>query len=176
MTGRGMLAACCMSAALIGMTAVPIAGAQTQENPDLLGDFNDWAAYSYNTPKGKACYIVAKPSSSEPKNVKRDPIFFLVTHRTGDKVKDEVSTIIGYAFKKDEPATVVIDGVNYEMFTNGDGGWFDSSTKDSQVVNAMKAGKTLAVKGTSWRGTATTDNYSLSGVTAAMNKINEACK
>jgi hypothetical protein len=176
MTRRGMLAVGCLSAALIGATAVPHAGAQTQDDPELLGDFNDWAAYTYSTPKGKVCYIVAKPSSSEPKNVKRDPIFFLVTHRPGDKVRNEVSTIIGYAFKKDEPATVTIDGTSYEMFTNGDGGWFDSSAKDSQVVNAMKAGKTLTVKGTSWRGTVTTDTYSLSGVTAALNKINETCK
>ncbi len=176
MTGRGMLVACGLAAAILVVAAVPNAGAQTQDDPELLGDFNDWAAYAYSTAKGKVCYIVAKPKSSDPQNVKRDPIFFLVTHRMGDKVKNEVSTIIGYPFKKDEAATVVIDGTNYDMFTNGDGGWFDSSTKDGQVVTAMKAGRSLQVKGTSWRGTSTTDTYSLSGVTAAMNKIDETCR
>ncbi|WP_342643786.1 invasion associated locus B family protein [Rhodoligotrophos ferricapiens] len=172
---RGTLVAVSLMACLVGSMLPRDVAAQTQDDPQLLGDFNDWAAYTYNTAKGKVCYIVAKPQSSEPKNVKRDPIFFLVTHRTGDKVRNEVSTIIGYPFKKDAAAVVTIDNTNYDMFTNGDGGWFDSSTKDSQVVTAMKAGQKLSVKGTSWRGTETTDTYSLSGVTAAMNAIDKAC-
>ncbi|WP_137391181.1 invasion associated locus B family protein [Rhodoligotrophos defluvii] len=176
MTSRGTLVAFCLMAALAASALPRDVAAQTQNEPQLLGDFNDWAAYTYNTQKGKVCYIVAKPSSSEPNNVKRDPIFLLVTHRTADKVRNEVSTIIGYPFKKDAPALVTIDGTNYEMFTNGDGGWFDSSTKDSQVVSAMKAGHKLTIKGTSWRGTETTDTYSLAGVTAAMKAIDQACE
>jgi hypothetical protein len=40
----------------------------------------------------------------------------------------------------------------------------------------MKSGAALTVKGTSWRGTVTTDTYSLKGLSAAMAKIDEACK
>ena len=40
----------------------------------------------------------------------------------------------------------------------------------------MKNGKTMSVSGVSWRGTQTSDRYSLSGVTAAMNKIDSMCK
>ncbi|MGB1026239.1 MAG: invasion associated locus B family protein, partial [Rhodospirillaceae bacterium] len=39
----------------------------------------------------------------------------------------------------------------------------------------MKRGRDMIVKGTSSRGTVTTDTYSLSGVTAAMNAIDKAC-
>ncbi|MGF7160960.1 hypothetical protein FHS85_002591 [Rhodoligotrophos appendicifer] len=176
MTARGTFIVLSLAALLMIPAGSHDAEAQTQAEPKLLGDFNDWAAYMYNSGKGKVCYMVAKPSSSEPKAVKRDPIFLLVTHRTAEKVKNEVSTIIGYPFKKGEPAVVTIDNTKYEMFTNGDGGWFDSSTKDSQVLNAMKAGQRLTVVGQSWRGTETTDNYSLAGVTAASKAIDDACK
>ena len=46
---------------------------------------------------------------------------------------------------------------------------------DKQLVQAMKAGSELIVKGTSGRGTATTDTYSLGGFTAAMAAIDKAC-
>ena len=60
--------------------------------------------------------------------------------------------------------------------TNGDGAWADTTAKEKQIVAAMKNGTKLSVTGTSWKGTETTDNYSLSGITAAMDKIDSACK
>ena len=39
----------------------------------------------------------------------------------------------------------------------------------------MKSGKQLIVRGTSSRGTATTDTYSLAGFTAALAASDKAC-
>ena len=72
------------------------------------------------------------------------------------------------------PVTLTIDGDDYNLFTKGDGAWSDS--KDSTIVGAMKKGKKMEVKGTSWRGTSTTDSYSLAGVKQAMDKIDQQCK
>jgi Invasion associated locus B (IalB) protein len=164
---------------LFGLVSVaPAMAAQTAEKgqtkPSLVGEFNDWAAYSYTTPTGPVCYIVSQPKKSEPEGTKRDPVFFLVTHRPGDNVRNEVNTIIGYAFKKESTATLTIDGDDFNLFTKGDGAWSDS--KDSTIVSAMKKGKKMEVKGTSWRGTSTVDSYSLSGVKQAMDKIDQHCK
>jgi len=154
-----------------GMAAsLPAAAAE----PELGGTFNDWAAYSYNTGSGLVCYIVSQPKTSKPEATRRDPIFFLVTHRPGDKVRNEVNTIIGYPFRKDSQATLSIDGDDFTLFTKGDGAWSDA--KDAAIVAAMKKGKQMQVKGTSQRGTSTVDTYSLSGVQAAMDKIDELCK
>ncbi len=148
--------------------------ARAQE-PQLLGEYEDWAAYTYDSDKGKVCYIVSQPKDSEPKDVRRDPIFMLITHRPGEKVHNEVSTIIGYPFKKGSTASATIGGSTFQMFTSGDGAWLDSKAKDREMVNAMKRGIDLVIKGTSWRGTVTTDKYSLRGVTAAMGKIDQEC-
>jgi hypothetical protein len=64
----------------------------------------------------------------------------------------------------------------YQLYTNGDGAWAESGDLDKRIVEAMKNGKTMSVSGVSWRGTQTSDRYSLSGVTAAMNKIDSMCK
>lgn len=162
------------AAALLIMTLC--AGAAAAEEPQLLGEFDDWAAYTYKAADTKVCYVSSRPKSSEPKNVKRDPAFFLVTHMPGRKVKGEVSTIIGYPFKKESNAELSIDTAKYTLFTNADGAWADSPATEKEIVAAMKAGKTLKLKGTSWRGTSTEDTYSLSGISAALAAIDKACK
>jgi hypothetical protein len=146
------------------------------QEPASLGEFSDWAAYTYKAKNGQVCYIVSQPKKSEPNGVSRDPVFFLVTHRPGEKVKNEVNTIIGYPFKKESKATVAVGDASFELFTSGDGAWSESATRDGEIVAAMKQGSSMTVKGTSWRGTATVDEYSLAGVSAAMEKIDATCK
>lgn len=151
-------------------------GLASAEDPESLGVFDDWSAYTYKAADSKVCYVSSSPKGSEPKNVKRDPAFFLVTHMPGRKVRGEVSTIIGYPFKKETNAELAIDDAKFTLFTNADGAWAESTATEKQIVAAMKAGRSLKVKGTSWRGTQTEDTYSLSGISAALAAIDKACK
>ena len=151
--------------------------ALAEGEPQQIGSFEDWTAYSYDAADSKVCYVSATPKASEPKNAKRDPAFFLVTHMPGRKppVRGEVSTIIGYPFKEGQPVKLTIDEESYEMFSKGDTAWVDTGN-DKKIVAAMKAGKSLKVQGTSWRGTETVDSYSLDGISAALAAIDKACK
>lgn len=153
------------------------AAALAEGEPKQIGTFDSWLAYSYDAADSKVCYVSASPSQSEPKNAKRDPAFFLVTHMPGRKppVRGEVSTIIGYPFKEGQPVKLTIDDTSYDMFSKGDTAWVDTGT-DKKIVAAMKAGKSLKVSGTSWRGTQTVDTYSLDGISAALAAIDKACK
>jgi invasion protein IalB len=162
--------------ALLLMTVCAQSAVAQGTEPESLGEFNDWAAYSYKAADTKVCYVSSRPKGSEPKNVKRDPAFFLVTHMPGRKVKGEVSTIIGYPFKKETNAELTIDEAKFTLFTNADGAWADTPATEKQIVAAMKSGKSLKVKGTSWRGTQTEDTYSLDGISAALAAIDKACK
>ncbi len=158
-------------------TALGVATAAAQE-PVPAGKFGDWTAYSYKTRKGPVCYIVSQPvkSTASRKNIKRDPAFFIVTHRPGDKVKGEVNTIIGYTFRKNAPVKLRIDATDFILYPSGDGAWSEGPATDHKITAAMKAGRTMTVTGVSSRGTRTVDTYSLSGVTAALKKIGELCK
>jgi hypothetical protein len=150
---------------------------RAEGEPQEIGAFDDWMAYSYDAADSKVCYVSSTPKASEPKNAKRDPAFFLVTHMPGRKppVRGEVSTIIGYPFKEGQPVKLTIDEESYEMFSKGDTAWVDTGS-DKKIVAAMKAGKSLKVQGTSWRGTETVDTYSLAGISAALAAIDKACK
>jgi hypothetical protein len=160
----------------IGFGALSGAALAQGQEPTSLGEFGAWAAYAYRAQGSKVCYVVSQPKSSAPKAAKRDPAFLLVTHRPGQSVRNEVSTIIGYPFKKDAIVELTIDTNNYQLFTNGDGAWAETSAKDKEIVGAMRKGQKLTVKGASWRGTETLDSYSLDGITAALEKIDQNCK
>jgi len=161
----------------LALTIAMSAPAMAQE-PVSAGKFGDWTAYSYKTKKGPVCYIVSQPvkSTASRKNIKRDPAFFIVTHRPGDKVKGEVNTIIGYAFRKNTPVSLRIDTTTFTLYPSGDGAWSEGPATDHKITAAMRAGKSMTVTGTSARGTRTVDTYSLSGVTAALKKIGALCK
>jgi len=161
---------------LAGLLIVPSI-ADAAPKPNSLGSFKDWAAYSYKNDKGTVCYIVSQPKTTTPKGLNRDATFFIVTHRPGDKVRNEVNTIIGYPFKNGSTSSVTIDNASgFKFFTSGDGAWAGSKEADAKVVRAMKAGSSMVVVGRSSRGTKTTDKYSLAGVSAAMKIIDETCR
>jgi len=173
-THHHMAAALLAAGLLLGVSA-----AQAQDpQPKEAGTFGAWTAYHYDTKKGPVCYIVSQPQKAElsRKGAKRDPVYFLVTHRPGEKVYGEVSTIIGYPFRKNSMPTVSIDGRKFTMFAVGDGAWTEGPAVDRQMVAAMKKGRQMVVQGVSRRGTKSRDVYSLKGFSAAMAKIDALCK
>jgi Invasion associated locus B (IalB) protein len=173
----GMIPLRRMAAIAFFTSTLCLAGVARGAEPTLLGTFNDWTAHTYKASDTKVCYVVSQPKKSEAaRKVKRDPIFFIVTHMPGRKISGEVSTIIGYPFKESATVQLKVDEAEFELFTNGDGAWADTKEKEQKIVAAMKSGKTMLVKGTSWKGTETTDTYSLSGLSAAMESIDVACK
>jgi Invasion associated locus B (IalB) protein len=152
-------------------------GAARAEEPVSLGTFDDWETFTYQSGGAPVCYIYSVPKKSDSvKKVKRDPIYFLVTHFPGRKIRNQVSTIIGYPFKESSTVTVTLDETSFELYTNGDAAWAAAAETELAIVKAMKTGKSLKVTGTSWKGTETTDTYSLVGVAKAMDKIDSACK
>lgn len=160
-------------AALLGLA--PAAQAQ-QAAATELGTFNAWSAWTATDASGKICYISAAPQASQPAGAKRDPIHFMIIHRKGMGTKNEVQTIIGYPYNAtDAKASAAIDGKVYPMVVEGSAGWLASTGDETGFVTAFKAGSNLVVKGTSQRGTNTSDTYSLSGATAAMKAIDAAC-
>lgn len=153
----------------------PAAASPASLTPTSIGNFSSWTAWSGKDSSGLICYVSAEPSSSKPDGLKRDPVHFLVVDRKGLGTKNEVQTLIGYDFRKDSKPSSAIDGKTYPMIADGSGAWLASAGDEAGFVAAMKRGKSLVVKGTSQRGTSTTDTYSLSGISAALAAVEKAC-
>jgi invasion protein IalB len=146
--------------------------------PTLIGQFGTWGAYSA-TPNGKrVCFALAKPSSSKtnPPNRPRDPAYAFVSTRPGEKVVNEVSVMIGYALKPGSESTLEVGGASYAMYTQGDGLWIKNAAEEEQMVQAMRRSADAVIKGTSAKGTETTDTFSLKGLSQALDKIAQDCR
>jgi hypothetical protein len=140
-----------------------------------IGTFKDWSAYTLSDKRGKVCYAAAQPKASLPAGLNRDPSFFMISTRPAENVANEVNILIGYPFKDDSKVSVEIDTAKFSMFTQADGAWVDSAADEQALVAALKRGSQLVVKGTSRRGTATTDTYSLNGISAALDAAAKSC-
>jgi invasion protein IalB len=154
------------------------AKADPTEQAVLLGQFGDWGAYTANPGGKKICFALAKPSSSltEPAGRKRDPSYAFVSTRPAEKVRNEVSVIVGYAQKPGTDASAAIGTASYVMYTQNDGAWVKNAAEEAQMVDALRKGPDLVVKSVSAHGTKTTDTYSLKGIAEALDKVAEECK
>ena len=146
--------------------------------PKLLGQFGEWGAYVASPGGKKVCFALAKPSSSEttPPNRPRNPSYMFISTRPADKVTNEVSIIIGYPFKPGTEATADVGSTNYALYTQQDGAWIKNATEEARLVEAMRGGQTAVVKGTSAKGTQSTDTFSLKGLAQALDRTGQECK
>jgi len=160
---------------LIGLAPAPAFA----EAPKAIGTFGDWVVFASGAPKATACYVSGKPAKSEPKAAKRGEVFLQVSFRKASggelAATNEVSIISGYPYKEGSDAEIAIGGTKVALFTQGDGAWARDANTDLEVVAALKQGKSATVKGTSAKGTATTDTFALAGFGDALAAAMKAC-
>jgi hypothetical protein len=170
-------------------TAAPKASAATANKPatpptmggvkpTLLGQYGEWGAYTASPGGKKLCFAIAKPTSAEtnPANRPRNPVFMFISTRPADKVVNEISIIAGYPFKPGTEASAAIGSTSYALYTQQDGAWIKNAAEEAQMVDAMRGGQTAVVKGTSAKGTQSTDTYSLKGLSQALDRVGQECK
>lgn len=170
------LTACLKVILLVGVILTGFSGLAFSQKREILGSFRDWDAILIERENGeKICHVISIPKNIQPTGANRGDIYITVTHRPRRKVKDEVNIVVGYPLRVGSEVTATIGGTRYNMFSEGRGAWHYTQEDDARMVAAMKRGNTLVVRGTSSRGTNTTDTYSLTGFTAAYNAITAAC-
>jgi invasion protein IalB len=167
--------------AFVGMTVALTSQAAAQSSSaENIGAFRDWTAFASTTPGDKICFIASQPTESQySQSVSgRDPAFFQVTTVPAQSIRNEASTVVGFTILTTAEVTIDIDGTKFQMFLDSsqpDTAWAVPE-QEAQLVEAMKQGSRMTVVATSSpRKTVVTDSYSLSGVTAALNKVAEAC-
>ena len=164
----------CLFLGLMMWTAVCAAG--SKEKMEILGTYDNWTAYVFNDDGGKICYITTEPSKSVGKYKQRGDVFLYVTHHPADKKYDVVDVVTGYTYKKGSKPTISIDkNKEITLVPVAATAWAKDAATDTLLVSQMKKGTTAVLKGTSVRGTLTTDTFSLKGFSKAYRDIQKAC-
>lgn len=156
--------------------------AQTANAPERIGEHGDWLVYHYGSGVDEICYILSEPKRKHPGGLNRGRVFFSVTHRE-DGTRNEVSLRAGYKFSSKSKPFAKISGREFSFYTGVQEGderahwaWMHSPEDETAFIEAMKKGSEMVIKGTSSRGTLTTDTYSLIGVTKALEAIDKKCQ
>lgn len=144
-------------------------------DPVELGSYGQWKALTFDDGGSKVCFMTAKPQKQEGKFTKRGDVSFFITHWAKDGTRDVVSVAIGYPFRGGSNLSVTVDGKDFKMATDGEMAWATDSATDRAIAEAIRKGSKMVIKGTSLRGTQTTDTYSLTGSGDAYGKITQAC-
>jgi invasion protein IalB len=148
------------------------ASAQT---PKFLGNHRDWTVYEVDDGKGKICYIASEPVNQEGNYAKRGNPAVLVARLPGDPPGEQVSVQPGYAYRKGSMVEVKVEGRNFQLFTQGEHAWARTDADDKALIEAMRRGSDMTVRGTSVRDTFSLDTYSLNGFSAAYDAMRDAC-
>jgi hypothetical protein len=149
--------------------------AAAAQTPEFLGSHRDWNVYAFTEDSQKICYMASEPKKQEGDYTRRGNPAVLVTRRPGSPAVDEVSVQPGYSYLEGSEVEVGIGGREFMLFTRGEHAWTKSEEADQALINAMKRGSDMTVRGTSVKNTYSLDTYSLLGFTAAYEAMVEAC-
>ena len=160
-----------VSLAALG-AAVPEAHAQ---GANKLGAYGNWSLNATPDAANKTCFAATSPTAKEPAGANRAPVVLYISAWPKEGVKSEISLKLGYKIKGDVPVVVTIGAATYQLFSKDDRAFVADPTQELKLLDEMKKGSKLQVQATSERGTATTDTYSLAGLSQALKALAQSC-
>lgn len=143
--------------------------------PEQVGTYGEWGAFVAQAGKDKTCYALARPKDRAPGGLNRDPAYVFISTRPAEKVREEVSIIMGFPLKEDGGSKAEIGGTSFDLVAKGTNAWIKNQAEEAKFVEALKKGSKLVVRAPSARGRVTTDTYALSGVGQALEKAQKEC-
>ncbi|MDA7714706.1 invasion associated locus B family protein [Candidatus Pelagibacter sp.] len=140
-----------------------------------MGTHKDWETYVINSDTGKVCFTQSKPVLQAPKKNLRDARLF-ITFRPAEKITNEISITAGYEFNTKNSITAISGKNKYKFdLAQEDFAWMTDNKLENKMVNIMKKGSRIMVKGYNKKGSQTIDHYSLLGFTKAYNATKANC-
>src|ERR1700733_8249951 len=166
--------------------------------PALVASYGDWSVFQSQAGKSHICYTLAQPKERAPADIKRDPAYAFISERPSERVRNEVSFIMGFEVSAPPPPaetkdkkkpdakdrksknevvspTAVIGDAEFELLPKGNDVWVKNAAEESQLIDEMRRGVKLTIKAASKKGAVTIDSYSLSGFSQAIDRALKDC-
>jgi len=184
------------AAALLGLAALTFASvpAQAQRAPAgkpapaktaaaggqgqalLLETAGKWQAFSSQQGRSKICYALSKAETRIPVNLKDVEGLLFISSRPGEGVRNEISLVMNFDLKEDVEHQAIIGAERFALVAKGQNVWLKNPAEEGRMLDALRKGAGLEIKGTSKRGNPTSDKYSLSGMSQIVKRAEDACK
>ncbi|MEL7029799.1 MAG: invasion associated locus B family protein, partial [Pseudomonadota bacterium] len=144
--------------------------------PKAVATYRDWNVFELSEGGDKVCFAVSEPKEKAPQNVRHGDVFFLVSTWKSGAARNQPSFMAGYALKDRSKPAVRIGSDKFDMYTSENEAFVEESSDEARLIDAMRRGSRMRVTATSERGTATSYEISLLGVSAALDRVAEACR
>jgi invasion protein IalB len=163
-----------IGAVLVAGAIAATASPALAQSVRVLSEHNAWTAYSTTESEGQICFVLSRPTATEPSDAASEGYFY-ITHRPDQGVRSEINIVTGYALEAEGTASIDIGGQSFALYTQDDAAWLADTGQTDAAIQAIRGGSTMVVEGTSADGTTVRQTFSLSGATAATNAIDGAC-
>ncbi|MGF1464413.1 MAG: invasion associated locus B family protein [Maricaulaceae bacterium] len=166
---------------ILALTLAAFAAAFSQaaraQSPDaaVLGQFQDWSVLERVVDGEPVCFALTEASDKAPKSVRHGDVYFLVSTWRSGVASEQPSLFVGYPLRPDATPTVRIGSDRFDMFPDQSEAFIEARRDEQNLIRAMRAGSTMRVEAVSARGTRTAYQFSLSGVSAALNRMAQTC-
>lgn len=160
---------------LIASLLVAALQAAYAEGASIAGTYGAWSLYKSESKTYRICFAAAAPEDKKPARANRATVLFYVSAWPKDGVRAEVSVKLGYPIKANSPVKITIGEETFNLFAKDERAFVADATEELKLLEAMKKGSKMQVDATSARGTDTTDVYSLSGVSQALQMLASEC-
>ena len=178
-----------LMAGLFGVATLPAEAAPAKPKPAataaassgqgqamLLETAGKWQAFSSQQGRSKVCYALSKAETRIPTNLKDVEGLLFVSSRPGEGVRNEISFVMNFDLKEGVEHQAIIGSERFALVAKGQNMWLKNPAEESRMLDALRRGAGLEIKATSKRGNPTADKYSLSGMSQAVKKAEDACK
>jgi invasion protein IalB len=142
----------------------------------LLETAGKWQAFSSQQGRSKVCYALSKAESRSPANLKDVEGLLFVSSRPAEGVRNEISFVMNFDVKEGVEHQAIIGNERFALVAKGKNMWLKNPAEEPRMLDALRRGSGLEVKGTSKRGNPTSDKYSLAGISQAVKRAEDACK
>jgi invasion protein IalB len=142
----------------------------------LLETAGKWQAFSSQQGRTKVCYALSKAEARLPANLKDVEGMLFVSSRPTEGVRNEISLVMNFDLKEDVEHQAIIGEERFALVAKGQNMWLKNPAEEPRMLDALRKGAGLEIKGTSKRGNPTSDKYSLAGLTQTVKRAEDACK
>jgi hypothetical protein len=142
----------------------------------LLESAGKWQAFSSQQGRSKICYALSKAESRSPANLKDVEGLLFISSRPAENVRNEISLVMNFDLKEDVEHQAIIGSERFALVAKGQNVWLKNPAEEGRMLDALRKGAGLEIKGTSKRGNATSDKYSLAGISQVVKRAEDACK
>ena len=156
--------------------ATAAAASPGQGQAMLLETAGKWQAFSSQQGRSKVCYALTKAESRTPANLKDVEGLLFVSSRPAEGVRNEISFVMNFDLKEGVEHQAIIGNERFALVAKGQNMWLKNPAEEGRMLDSMRRGSGLEIKGTSKRGNATSDKYSLAGISQIVKRAEDTCK